>query len=399
MLIKNLKASGVLSFGPEGIDLPMLPLNVLIGTNGSGKSNLLEVLNLFREAPSPRHSIAGPMIEDGVREWLWKGIWNSEDGPASGRIECVVEGRGGHDLKHFLGFCAHGYRLVIEDESIELATPENSKDAWWFYRWLNSAKPDAAAFHDSEVGEKGIRYVPHDTLDEGASILAQVRDPNRYAVFAHLERQYSGMELYRNWTFGPNAEVRRPSRVDDRQDRLQPLGRNLATVVAAMTSPDRHRVLDALKELYPGIKDLRSKPAPGGALQLFLEEEGGREIPASRLSDGTLRFLSLLVILLDPSPPSLIAIEEPELGMHPDIIPLIARLLIEASSSTQLIVTTHSRLLIDCLEGEPESIIVCERHERGTVLERLESDRLKVWLENYSLGELWSRGELGGNRW
>ena len=85
--------------------------------------------------------------------------------------------------------------------------------------------------------------------------------------------------------------------------------------------------------------------------------------------------------------------------MHPDIIPTIAEMLIEASTRTQLIVTTHSEALIDALTSTPESVLVCEKDEYGTVMKRLESGKLKVWLEKYTLGQLWSKGEIGGNRW
>ena len=105
------------------------------------------------------------------------------------------------------------------------------------------------------------------------------------------------------------------------------------------------------------------------------------------------------MILLHPTPPPLICIEEPELGLHPDILPTIAQLLIEASKRTQLIVTTHSDDLISALSEIPESILVCERDERGSRMRRLEPEALKDWLENYSLGELRGMGELGGNRW
>ena len=132
---------------------------------------------------------------------------------------------------------------------------------------------------------------------------------------------------------------------------------------------------------------------------LFLEERGGRRITAARLSDGTLRYLCLLAILLHPDPPPLIAIEEPELGLHPDIIPHVARLLVAASERTQLVVTTHSRLLVDALSENPGSIVVCEQVNGESQFERLDPERLEGWLEKYSLGDLWSMGELGGNRW
>ena len=122
-------------------------------------------------------------------------------------------------------------------------------------------------------------------------------------------------------------------------------------------------------------------------------------MPATRLSDGTLRYLCLLVLLLHPTPPPLMCIEEPELGMHPDIIGTIAELLIDASKRTQLIVTTHSDLLISKLSEIPEAVVVCERGPRGTTLRRLEPDALKVWLDEYSLGEVWLKGGIGGTRW
>jgi predicted ATPase len=95
----------------------------------------------------------------------------------------------------------------------------------------------------------------------------------------------------------------------------------------------------------------------------------------------------------------LICIEEPELGIHSDIIPTIAKLLKEASKVTQIIVTTHSEVLVDELTETPESVLVCEKHEGSTQLRRLEKDLLEDWLKRYSLGELWRKGEIGGNRW
>lgn len=127
--------------------------------------------------------------------------------------------------------------------------------------------------------------------------------------------------------------------------------------------------------------------------------EGDFSIPATRLSDGTLRYLCLLTLLCDPTPPPLVCLEEPELGLHPDLLPGLARLLVEASERTQLIVTTHSEILVDALTDHPESVIVCEKHQGQTEMRRLDEDELSDWLKKYRLGELWMRGELGGKRW
>ena len=134
-------------------------------------------------------------------------------------------------------------------------------------------------------------------------------------------------------------------------------------------------------------------------MQLFVHEKGGKIIPATRLSDGTLRYVCLLAILCHPEPPPLVCLEEPELGLHPDILPTIAELLLDASQRTQLIVTTHSDVLVSALSETPEAVVVCEADERGTHLRRLEREPLRECLAKYSLGDLWLKGQIGGTRW
>jgi predicted ATPase len=105
------------------------------------------------------------------------------------------------------------------------------------------------------------------------------------------------------------------------------------------------------------------------------------------------------MILLNPSPAPVTCIEEPELGLHPDIIPTLADLLRESSTRTQLIITTHSQSLVECFSDDPESVCVCEKVDGSTRIQRLDGKRLEVWLKDYSLGQLWASGQIGGNRW
>ena len=160
----------------------------------------------------------------------------------------------------------------------------------------------------------------------------------------------------------------------------------------------------SLQKLYSGISDIQVS-VDGGNVLLFLvedtydDDDPSREIPATRLSDGTLRYLSLLAILLHPDPPPIVAIEEPELGLHQDVLPHVAELLVGASQRTQLVVTTHSRMLVDALSDYPSSVLVCEKERGESHIERLDQATLKVWLEKYTLGDLWSKGQIGGNRY
>ena len=186
---------------------------------------------------------------------------------------------------------------------------------------------------------------------------------------------------------------------DVRTDHLSEQLDNLpARLLALKRSPVvKRRMVTLVQELAPGFDDF-DVSLDGGLLTLRLTE-GDLSIPARRLSDGTLRYLCLLAILVDPRPPPIIVIEEPELGLHPDIHPQLAALLLEASSRTQLIVTTHSDILVDALSETPEAVVVCENVGGSTQLERLTSKTLRPWLDKYRLGELWLRGEIGGTRW
>ena len=402
MAIHELKVSGLLSFGPQGIELPMEPLNVLIGPNGSGKSNLLEVLALLRAAP---RELARPIERGGgIWEWLWKGA----ESPRKATIEAVVnDPEKDSPLRHVLEFTERGGRFEVTDERVECAETEFS------YRLQQgdhtfdvqteprdqrtSSRPILSGSITIKSESLGLT-ISHERTKPEESVLSQVRDAKMYPALYCLQEQYERIRLHRNWSFGPAAELRRDQSTHDRSDFLNEGGTNLALVLSHFQGEHKRRFVAALQELFDGIVDVNC-PVTGGTVSLFLEERDGRQIPASRLSDGTLRYLCLLAVLLHPEPPSLVAIEEPELGLHPDVVAHVAELLVNASQRMQIVVTTHSSMLVDALTDYPSSVVVCEQENGESRFERLDSARLKAWLDTYSLGDLWGSGQLGGNRW
>jgi predicted ATPase len=243
------------------------------------------------------------------------------------------------------------------------------------------------------------RYLKQEDIDPTASILAQRKDPDQYPELTWLGQSFRKIRIYRNWSFGRNTAPRLPQKTDLANDMLEPDASNLGLVLNRLRrDPDvKKRLLEALQVLYQGIDDY-DLLLEGGTVQVFFME-GRFPIPATRLSDGTLRYLCLLTILCHPSPPPLICIEEPELGLHPDVLPTLADLMKEASQRTQLIVTTHSDILVDAMTDCPEAVWVCEKDESGTQMRHLTREQLEPWLEKYRLGELWTRGEIGGTRW
>lgn len=387
MLIQRLKVSGLLSFGQHGIDLPLANLNVLIGPNGSGKSNLLEVLALLKAAPT---NLPAPVKEmGGVREWLWKGMQDVREATVEATL-AYPSGR--QPLRHGLVITDHSGRFEVVDEWIENEKPYPGHPGPLFFYRFQRGYP---VLKDMQGQERQLQRV---NVKPEQSVLSQIRDPERYPVLDWLQGHYGQIGLFRNWPFGPNASLRREQSTHGRADFSVDGGENLALVLSKMRSRVKSELLEALRELYAGVEDVNFQ-IDGGNVLLFLEEQNGREIPATRLSDGTLRYLYLLAILLHPDPPPLIAIEEPELGLHPDLIPQVAKLLAAASERTQLVVTTHSDVLVDSLSSQPESVIVCEKVDGESQFRRLDREPLKEWLEKYTLGQLWSMGEIGGNRW
>ena len=414
MLIHRLKLSGLLSFGPAGIDLPMEPLTVLIGPNGSGKSNLLEAISLLQAAP---RGISEPISRmGGIREWLWKG----PEAPDSIALENTADFPQGYRLRHSVTLTDEGGRPVVVAEQIEPSTKSpRGPYGYCYYRppqgdeqalLADAARAMAEARGPESLKSKDMNFTPSmftdstrgiveffSTFDRGNSLLSSFAIPD-YPALWYLKRQYEGIRLYRNWSFGPDAKLRQPCNAHARSDFLDEESGNLPLVLSQLHGVNKRTFLSALRKLFDGVIDVQC-PVTGGTVALFLEEAGNRSIPATRLSDGTLRYLCLLAVLLHPEPPPLICIEEPELGLHPDLLPTLSDLMREASERTQLIVTTHSDILVDTLTEQPESVVVCEKRQGQTEMRRLDKGDLAKWLEDYRLGDLWTSGELGGNRW
>lgn len=402
-LIKKLKLKNFLSYGNEDQEITLEPLNVLIGPNASGKSNLIEALRLLSSTPTDL--AAAIRRGGGVREWLWKG---GQPDPIAEIETIVYYSEGPISLRHRLCFTSVGQRFEIIDEAIENERPTRlgDNDVYFFYRY-QSGHPvlnvrttiEAQAGTDTGRTQRSLR---REDLSPEQSVISQRKDVDVYPEITYLGNQFGNIRLYTDWNLGRYTPPRMPQKTDDPQDFLLEDASNLGLVLNDLEnrSGTRQLLIEKLRKFYDGF-DATSTKVHSGTIQVFIQEKGLHHysIPATRLSDGTLRYLCLLTILCHPTPPPLICIEEPELGLHPDILPTIAELLIEASQRTQLIVTTHSDILVSALTEIPEAILVCERDETGSHLRRLEPEPLKEWLEKYSLGELWRMGEIGGTRW
>ena len=389
-MLTRIKAQNLLSFGPEGIDLELPALTVLIGPNGSGKSNLLETVGLLRGAPS---DLSSPIREGGgVTDWIWKGF---KDRLPTASVEATLSvGPHPTELSHLLQFVGAGQQFFVLKETIQVPMVNVEAESGRVV-WQHALGKVSRTTRKGDVEEETEERV----VDFDKSVLSEVKDPVQFPELSRIANFYQGIGLYRQWEFGSKATIRQPQRTDVRPTPLMENFSNLGMFLNRLRQyPAPKRALfEKLGDIYPGVSDFELN-FEGGTVQVFFTEEE-ISMPATRLSDGSLRYLCLLAILLDPEPPSLVCIEEPELGFHPDLIPKLADLLVDASSRCQVIVTTHSDILVDALSDRPESVVVCEKHDGQTSMRRLDRSDLAVWLEKYRLGELWTRGQLGGVRW
>ena len=392
MTIRTLRLDGFLSFAPGSDPFELHSLNVLIGPNASGKSNLIEALGLLAATPN---DLAGAVRKGGgSREWLWKGVPRTD----SAEIDAVLERPNGQDIRYRLNLASVRTRLELLDEAIEESVPDPNRsdvdDVYFYYRFQRG-RPVINV--KTVGGERTRRRLERQDLAPDQSVLAQRKDPDQYPEVTAVGRTFSNIQTFSDWTFGRHTPPRDAQQADLPEDRLLPDSSNLSLVLNHIEHSGDTRVGALLSRFFPRFERLSIRVS-GGTAQLYLFENGFKApIPATRLSDGTLRFVTLLAALLSPSPPTLLCIEEPELGLHPDAVALLAEVLVEASRRMQLVVTTHSEALVSALTDQPSAIVACERPGASTLLRRLDPQRLNSWLEDYCLGDLWRMGELGAN--
>ena len=401
--IESIRLDRILSFGPNDEAFGLEPLNVLIGPNASGKSNLIETLSVLHAAP---RDLQIPTREGGgVREWPWKG----ETGfivPAAIEVslsKIINNPSKMVSIKYRLAFTEFDGRFLLLSEVVESQeplTPADDKPRTYYSLPGPFAQPVIEAVNSVD-GQRQTQQLKFEEIQAEQSILSQRRDVRTYPELTRLATSLERMTFYREWNFGRLAPARHPQRTDLQQDHLLEDASNLALVLNEMMNIPRFKgkLMAHMRDFYPFVEDIHTRLI-GGTVQVFFHERGLHQaIPATRLSDGSLQFLCLLAVLLHPEPPNVICIEEPELGLHPDIIPEVAKLLIEASSRSQIFASTHSDVLVDALSEVPEAVVVCEKVDGATQLRRLDKESLEPWLEKYRLGELWTSGRFGGNRW
>lgn len=353
--LERIQIAGFKSIRDQSVDLG--DLNVLIGANGAGKSNFIEVFRLVSDM-------------------------------TNGNLQFFVARAGGADrLLYFGSKTTEHLQILLRFESET-------------YRCRLAPSANGTLFFADEM----IYFadVPEPLLlGTGHQETALSRYVVKSAIITQAEvfKTLSSLKVYHFHDTSPSARVKQVGDLADNVA-LRPDASNLAAFLYRLqeTVPEAFRnVVDAIRLVAPFFGDFDLQPDRLNPDKIRLEwHEIGSDtyFDAHSLSDGTLRFICLATLLLQPEPPALILIDEPELGLHPYAINVLAGLFRSAAERSQLIVSTQSVTLVNQLS--PEDVIVVDREEHESVFRRPSSTDLESWLDGYALGELWEKNVLGG---
>ena len=351
-------------------------LSVLIGANGSGKSNFASFFTMMRRALADEDGFPIFVAQQGGASKLL------HDGPSkTSEAEAVL------NLSTPVGKSRYSFRLryaagdtLIFANEYHANTGSCSDPA---VRWLAE---DSIADDD---GQRESGYPIPALLINGTGLaVGATRDFLKGVSVYHFNNTSAVARMKTKWQIGDNRELKED-------------GGNIAPVLLRLKQEDGgyyyRRIVETIRLILPTFSDFDLQPEYGHVLLKWRERNSDLLFDVSQASDGMLRTICLTTLLLLPEErlPDLLILDEPELGLHPHAIEIIGGLIGAASINTQVIAATQSTALVDCFN--PEEIVVVERNERASTFQRLDLDALDEWFENYSLSELWQKNVIRGN--
>ena len=348
-------------------------INVLVGANGSGKSNLFHALALLQAVS--QGNLQRYVRRSGGAEWLLH-FGAEETSRIAIEVACADSG------------IKARYRVELApggDDTLHVSSEQ-----------MHSADPDGP-------GRSRMQLVWSENLDRQESGLFASPAAERPAGVAQLREHLNGWSLYHFHNAGPRSPLRSANQLHDNRA-LRPDGSNLAAflrLLRAKHESSYRLILHTVQLIAPFFEDFALEPEELNKETLRFEWKpvgSDAVFGADALSDASFRFIALTTLLLQPEKfrPSAILLDEPELGLHPAAITLLASLVRQASAKTQIIFATQSSPLLD--HFLPEDVLVADRVNGRTQFSRCADDkeRLHEWLEDYSLGQLWLKNEIGG---
>lgn len=371
-------------------------LNIIIGPNGTGKSNLLRFFELLVAASSGK--LARYLQKaGGIRPLLWDGKADS----ISFQLQLTLPAL---DNDHWEDSYSYDVLLrpvglegdyLVESESLNVLVQNSMPNGNELKSLLNRDRQSVTIY---DLAGKEL-IVPEDSFSKRELVLATAANPfagNR--MINAFQKALSTFTIYHDLNIHQDSLLRQPV-ISRYETTITPDGQNLVSVLHTLYTESRSfkSAIDSAMQVAFGseYEELLFPPAADQRVQLRVRWRSlEREQSAADLSDGTLFFLLLMAILNNPRPPLLIAIDEPETGLHPGMLTVVAEHAVDASCRSQIILTTHSSLFLDAFSDQKPVTTVAQWHDGETDLKVLDGEELNYWLSNYTLGSLFASGEL-----
>ena len=335
--------------------LDLKNLNVLVGANGAGKSNFIEVFRI----------ISAMMKNGGLREYI-AGTADTffYGGPKqTPRIEIRLK----------FGLNGYDFDMVSTDDGFLLIQNERR--------------------HYLPRKASGTRNFLSGTFDAQLPTEVSSSEATRYTYNA-----IKNWQIYHFHDTGKLAGMRRYCDVNH-NERLAFDASNIASFLYKLSKENEKEyshIKDVIRLVVPFFEDFILQPNEEENIRLAWRQKGLNDYPMRpmQFSDGAMRFICLATALLQPQPPSTIIIDEPELGLHPEAIVILGEMIAAAAKKTQVIIATQSPLLLD--QFELNDIIIARRQDGASTFERLNEKDYADWLDDYSVGELWTKNVIEG---
>ena len=396
-MIKSVRLKNFFSFASQTILFSNL--NVLVGINGAGKSNLIKAIQVLKA-----------VITDGEMS------------------ELIINKWGGFDAVHFLGNSKQDARFELEFEFDPIVLGQYGyhfqESVFYKIRFCKLASSQnyyiCESFHTKDNDKINYRYMQIDNgkgfvkegitnnqetvsyeLDNASeSILCQLIDKDRYYQIYTLREAIKDIAIYTYFDTSAKSLMRKPVS-PGLSNRLLTEGINLPLVLNSIKINDKKNykgIVEALNAVNPHFKGFDFNIL-GTSIELLLDESGfNKSVHVTHISDGTLRYLCLLAIIFNGRRGKLVCIDEPEVGLHPDMIGELVQSLKENAPDTQFLISTHNDHILN--QFSVNDIIVFEKNDRnGTVARDFKDKEFVEWASQYSTGSLWRNGDLGGNRY
>lgn len=377
-MLKTIKIKGYKTL--KDIELNLTPVNVLIGANGSGKSNFISFFKLLRwmlQNPGQLQFFIGQ--SGGANILLFDGAAITPQIEAELTFETDL---GKNDYFFRLSHAA-GDTFIFAEEK---------------YRFSNYNFPHLAAWQSLDAGHKEAKIIDVSTMG---------REPTAKNIFNLLQK----CAVYQFHNTSETARIRQKWSIADNRY-LREDGANLAPLLLRLKETEPlyyQRIVETIQQIAPFFLDFVLEPVNFYVILQWKERNTDLIFSSHQASDGILRTMALITLLLQPESdlPEVLILDEPELGLHLYAINIVGGLIQSISHQTQVILATQSTQLIDCFELEDvivverknlelENNILVERKNRESTFKRLDSKNLEDWLEEYSLSELWNNNFIGG---